>query len=586
MRDRRRREPARRDVERHVPRVVRPRRLHQPDLADDLASTGGAWRRCHASRRRAATARHSCMRPHDAPPPRRQTRRPALDKQAFGRLRQPLPMMLVISGLLQERIAELVPDRRGRRLGRSRAHPRRARGAQPARRQRACGPRPRLPRRARRPAAVGIGPGPRRPLPLQRHRVARVDVRRAEGARRLRQRELPLQGRGAALPAREQRVARDRLPRRLRADCSPRCATSCPSSRHLIQVADDSGEPLLPGAVDYEAWVAAASDALPDLPYSPDDLYVLYTGGTTGMPKGVLWRHEDVFFNGLGGHLPGFARLETEEKLASTTCSMGIGGRSLICLPFMHGAGQWGVVQRLPPRRHRRAARRDAAPRRRTRSGAPSSGTAATPIMMTGDGVARPLLAALREGHATTSSSIRVVTSTAAVLSPRGARRAARGCCPTGLMLIESLGASEIGPAGDELTTPRAATAACPPTRCARARCCCAAIAARVLRAGRPTSSAGSRPRGHLPLGYLGDPEKTRADLPGRSTACATRSAATAARWLRRRAAALPRTRVDVHQHRRREGVRRGGRAHRSRATRPSTTRWSSARRASAGASR
>ena len=43
-----------------------------------------------------------------------------------------------------------------------------------------------------------------------------------------------------------------------------------------------------------------------DLPFSPDDLYVLYTGGTTGIPKGVLWRQEDVFFNGLGGNLPGF----------------------------------------------------------------------------------------------------------------------------------------------------------------------------------------------------------------------------------------------------------------------------------------
>ncbi len=33
----------------------------------------------------------------------------------------------------------------------------------------------------------------------------------------------------------------------------------------------------------------------------PDDIYVLYTGGTTGMPKGVLWRQEDIFFAAMGG---------------------------------------------------------------------------------------------------------------------------------------------------------------------------------------------------------------------------------------------------------------------------------------------
>src|SRR5438477_414394 len=102
------------------------------------------------------------------------------------------------------------------------------------------------------------------------------------------------------------------------------------------------GRALLPGAVDYEAWLAAERADPIELPYSADDLYVLFTGGTTGMPKGVLWRHEDVFFNGLGGHVPGFERLDSEEKLLRHV-DAGLGGRFLVLPPFIHGAGQWAT---------------------------------------------------------------------------------------------------------------------------------------------------------------------------------------------------------------------------------------------------
>ena len=79
--------------------------------------------------------------------------------------------------------------------------------------------------------------------------------------------------------------------------------------------ADDSGHALLPGAVDYETALAQSSaERARRCTWSPDDLYILYTGGTTGMPKGVLWRQEDIFFGALGGHPHGRPEVRTASR--------------------------------------------------------------------------------------------------------------------------------------------------------------------------------------------------------------------------------------------------------------------------------
>jgi fatty-acyl-CoA synthase len=111
----------------------------------------------------------------------------------------------------------------------------------------------------------------------------------------------------------------------------------------LLQVEDDSGHALLPGAEWYEEALAASSPSGAPVEPSPDDLYMLYTGGTTGMPKGVLWRQHDIFMAAMGGRKVGTWEIVTSYEGLTERLDEGFPLRLMILPPLMHGAAQWAA---------------------------------------------------------------------------------------------------------------------------------------------------------------------------------------------------------------------------------------------------
>ena len=94
----------------------------------------------------------------------------------------------------------------------------------------------------------------------------------------------------------------------------------------------------------YEEALAAAGPGRSAAPRSPDDLYVLYTGGTTGMPKGVLWRQEDIFFAAMGGGGWGAAPIARADELAGRLAVDDDARIPMLVIgPLMHGNAQWAM---------------------------------------------------------------------------------------------------------------------------------------------------------------------------------------------------------------------------------------------------
>ncbi|MFQ5515072.1 MAG: acyl-CoA synthetase [Myxococcota bacterium] len=117
-------------------------------------------------------------------------------------------------------------------------------------------------------------------------------------------------------------------------------APDFPDLRCYLVLEDGSERDHEAPGLEYEAALAAQPEARGFEPRAGDDIYLVYTGGTTGMPKGVLWRHEDFFFNMIA---PLAGKLQRPEEIVKQADNP-LGMRTLTISPLMHGGGQFPFI--------------------------------------------------------------------------------------------------------------------------------------------------------------------------------------------------------------------------------------------------
>ena len=114
-----------------------------------------------------------------------------------------------------------------------------------------------------------------------------------------------------------------------------------PLLKDFICIEDNSGEDdVIDKSFNFEDLIANEDESRLDVDRSGDDKYILYTGGTTGMPKGVVWRMEDVLMT-LGGGIDAVTgeKYPTPEAFADKCLQDQT--IALALAPFMHGGAQW-----------------------------------------------------------------------------------------------------------------------------------------------------------------------------------------------------------------------------------------------------
>ncbi|MGI5269373.1 acyl-CoA synthetase [Nonomuraea sp. CA-218870] len=224
------------------------------------------------------------------------------------------------------------------------------------------------------------------------------------------------------------------------AEFEPRVAAvagQAPELRHLITV---NGQPGIPGAVPYEQALRDGDPGRGFGPRSGQDLYIIYTGGTTGMPKGAMWHVEDLFMAFGGGNPTGDPRATPQEVVDEAVKAGPL--TMMAAAPLMHGAAQMGTFIAFwlgATMVYVRAFDADEVWRAVERERVLS-------LNITGDAMARPLAEALENGSYDVSSLF-VLSSTGAILSGT-VRDRLRELLPQ-VLIRDSFGSTEAGYTAD-----------------------------------------------------------------------------------------------------------------------------------------
>ena len=207
---------------------------------------------------------------------------------------------------------------------------------------------------------------------------------------------------------------------------------------------DDASDVSSFGGVLYADAVAGQSAERDFAERSADDIHIIYTGGTTGFPKGVMWRHED-FWRGLGGGID-FYTGEPLEEFDQSKQATDPRMTTFPLSPLMHGGAQAGLLMHLfaghltvlepkfDPQRTWEIIEQDKVQL----------------IFMTGDAMARPLIEEYERKKATgtsyDASSLFAISSSAAIFSPPVKKRWMDEF--TNAIFTDSIGATETGFSG------------------------------------------------------------------------------------------------------------------------------------------